>query len=84
MGKEDEDLFKYDVLKDEIQLYLLGVFDEAELLETINIKRRTYGFADLQDIPEQLTLILDIAEKGMNIGIEVLGQQLDLMGGGTK
>ncbi len=62
----------FDVLKDEIQLYLLGIIDEDELLMVINQKRKEYGLGELKELPEKLKKLMKMSGKMLDAAISQL------------
>jgi hypothetical protein len=62
----------FDVLKDEMQLYLLGVIDEDELLIVLNNKRKSYGLGELKKLPEKLMKLSKTTEKAVDMAISQL------------
>ena len=56
----------FDVLKDEIGLYILGIITKDELFEIINKKRDKYGFKPLGEFPNRLELLIEMADTLMS------------------
>ena len=52
----------FEVLKDEIGLYLLGIITKDELFEIINKKRDEYGFEPLGEFPNRLESLIEMAD----------------------
>lgn len=62
----------FEVLKDEIQLYLLSIIDEEELLLVINQKRKGYGLGELKALPEKLNKLTKLSGKMLDVAISQL------------
>lgn len=56
----------FGVLKDEIELYILGIISKDELFDVLNKKRREYGFEELKEFPKELDKFLRISTTMIN------------------
>ena len=64
-------MLNFEVLQDEVQLYLLGTINKDELLLLVNKKREEKGIKNsLIEIPKFFDKLLEIAVVGLNMYIK--------------
>jgi len=66
----------FEVLKDEIYLYLLGLMSKEELLMVVNQKRATYGFDEIDNLPEEFERLLSVSKKAIDSGLDFMDSQI--------
>ena len=65
-----------DIIRDEVHMYAIGLVNKEEFLIIMNEIREDYDLKPLTEIPPRLEALMDATEKMLDIGLEMINQNL--------